>query len=138
MDVLISIRDAVNKEFEIFRKGKANLKRLCDISVIIRSGLPFPESMGLGEILKGAQVTYHFDISQKEDEFFLVLDEADGFACPRCWNRHFDDNFGFTNEQIIEFPELSNQKLCNRCKDAVVSDFPLHWSVDYIVNYGKE
>lgn len=61
------------------------------------------------------------------------LDDGNHAKCPRCWHWHPDLlNFGHTWEEVNTNPKLRKEKLCNRCQDIILTEFPDHPSVPHI------
>jgi hypothetical protein len=60
---------------------------------------------------------------------------ADGHnvKCPRCWHWHgVTENFGHLPEEIVADPKLAKEKLCDRCQQIILIDFPNHPSAAHI------
>lgn len=66
--------------------------------------------------------------------------------CPRCWHwHHIADNYGHTDDEIAaddakylvmerkkNETALSREKLCDRCQQIILDDYPEHESVPFI------
>lgn len=42
------------------------------------------------------------------------------------------DNFGNLPEEVAIDPKLATERLCDRCQDVILKDYPEHPSVPYI------
>lgn len=54
-------------------------------------------------------------------------------AMTKCWG-----NFGHLKHEIEADPKLAREKLCQRCCDSILTDFPLHESADFIKLYQEK
>ena len=65
----------------------------------------------------------------------LSIDDGRNVKCPRCWHWHgVVENFGHQPGTVL--PNERNpdkEKLCDRCQQVILSDFPNHVSVPHIV-----
>lgn len=68
---------------------------------------------------------FHVEISS--------MDNGRNVKCPRCWHWHgVVENFGHLPEEIALNPNLSKEKLCDKCQLTILNDFPNHASVPHI------
>lgn len=61
------------------------------------------------------------------------MDDGRNVKCPRCWRWHgVLENFGHRPEEEAIKPELAKEKLCDRCQQVILKDYPNHESVPFI------
>lgn len=61
------------------------------------------------------------------------MDDGHNVKCPRCWHWHgVTENFGHLPEEISANPKLAKEKLCDKCQQIILTDFPNHSAVPHI------
>lgn len=74
---------------------------------------------------------YAYDIDFKA----YPMDDGRNVKCPRCWHWHgVVENFGHLPQEIELNPKLAKEKLCDKCQQIIVNDFPNHPSVPHIMS----
>jgi hypothetical protein len=61
------------------------------------------------------------------------MNDGHNVKCPRCWHWHgVVENFGHLPADIEANPKLAKEKLCDRCQNVILTEFPNHPSVPHI------